>query len=99
MNEQSAKSRFPEAHSNYDEALERVAGGYREVEHLVQRNPASSVFLAFGVGIGIGVWLGSSMVHASRFRQPAPVAERLGRRVLEALSGMVPDSVSESLRR
>ncbi len=100
MSEQESRSRFPMPQSAYEEAVHRAARGYEEVEHMVQRNPASAVFVAFGLGVGLGVLLGNSIAHASYFREPERgMAERVGLRVLDALAGVLPESMSASLRR
>jgi hypothetical protein len=100
MATEGPKSRFPSPQSTYDEIVERAARSYHEVEHIVERNPASAVLLAFGLGVGLGVWLGSSLVEAQRYRRHEPgMAERIGRQVIEALTGVLPESVSANLRR
>lgn len=39
----------------YDSATEAMARGYRRTEGMIARNPAPSVFMAFGAGLGLGV--------------------------------------------
>src|SRR4051812_8843949 len=41
----------------YDTAREAFSHSYRRTEGMIARNPAPSVFVAFGVGLGLGVLL------------------------------------------
>lgn len=46
------------AQETYDELARRLQHGYTEAEHMVQRNPARSVGVAFGAGLLAGVVVG-----------------------------------------
>jgi hypothetical protein len=74
---------------------DRVAQGYHDVEEMIGRNPASSVLMVFGLGLGVGLWLGSALVEAERARRAhsATFTEKVGRQVLEAIAGVMPESI------
>jgi hypothetical protein len=101
MAAQGPRSRFPSPQTAYEEVRERATRGYHEVEEFIGRNPASSVLAVFGMGLGIGIWIGSSLVEAERRRraESASFTEKLGRQVLEAISGVMPESFSTRLQR
>jgi uncharacterized protein YjbJ (UPF0337 family) len=68
---------------------------YTEAERVVQQRPGQAVGIAFGLGIlsGLGValllhdWRRGSTISRSR-----SAAEHLGRQMLDALAGIMPDS-------
>lgn len=100
MAAQGSHSRFSEGATTYEEMKDRVARSYHDVEQVIVHNPASSVLMVFGLGLGVGLWLGSSLVEAERARRAhsASFTEKVGRQVLEALAGIMPESiVPESL--
>ncbi|MCE9553442.1 MAG: hypothetical protein K8T91_08715 [Planctomycetes bacterium] len=74
---------------------------YDDTEHLVEEHPASSVAVAFGLGFLSGVTLAVLLHHApqpSRLTQARSTAEDVGKHILDALSGMIPDSI-KNMRR
>ncbi len=50
-------------HHGYDVAREETMHRYRQAEGMIARNPASSVLLGFGVGMGLGVLLSVLLTH------------------------------------
>ena len=74
---------------------------YADSEHIVEEHPASSVAVAFGLGFLSGITLAVLLHHPpqpSRLTQARSTAEDVGRHILDALSGMVPDSL-KNMRR
>lgn len=78
-------------------ARERMQQGYSQVTECVASNPASALLVSFGVGFGVGVLIGYALSEAS----PPPsrwydlrTAENVGRRVLDSIAGVLPDSLS-----
>jgi hypothetical protein len=65
----------------------------------VVEQPLAAVLISFGVGFGLG------MLLSRAFHHPEPKthwydrksAEQLGRRLLDSMAGMVPESVSKRL--
>jgi hypothetical protein len=79
------------------EARDYVSRGYEQAEELVIRNPMSSVLVAFTVGLGVGLWLSVGFMGTQRSLHELSTSEkaqRLGRRMLDAMSRMVPESIS-----
>lgn len=68
-------------------------------QEMVSQHPMSTALVVFGVGLGIGVALGSLLSGAAT---PPPslgqraelAAEKLGRQMLDAISGILPDSIT-----
>lgn len=56
----------------------------------VMHNPASSAFLAFGIGLGVG--LAAVVLLSDTPRRQECSTHELGRRVLDALAGKLPPS-------
>jgi ElaB/YqjD/DUF883 family membrane-anchored ribosome-binding protein len=63
----------------YDKTSEKVGETYDKAMIYSSENPGTTVLIAFGIGLGLGLLLGSSATHRSsnRFAQP----------VINALSG------------
>jgi hypothetical protein len=73
---------------------------YEAAERCVAENPTSAVGVAFGVGLGIGLCVGLAMKSAMYDRRHAHqrLTERLGRQVLDALSSVLPESLTRAAR-
>ena len=70
-----------------------------QVDAQIESYPFTAVLLSFGVGLGVGLAVGSALadtINASR--QPATMAERVGRQVLESLSSALPESLGKRLK-
>jgi alkyl hydroperoxide reductase subunit AhpF len=52
---------------------------------MVKENPALSMMIVFGVGIGVGALVGEA-VSMSRARPSATMAERIGRQICDTLN-------------
>jgi len=68
----------------------------------VQEYPASSILVAFGIGLGLGVIVGHTLSDSmtttgSSRRNVERSMESLGRQVCEALRSSLPESVSRHL--
>ena len=69
---------------------------------LVSDYPLSAVLLVFGVGLGVGVALGSMLIgpvapHPSFVQRTERAAEKVGRQVLDAIAGVLPESLSKHM--
>jgi len=68
-------------------------------QDMVSQHPVSTALVVFGVGLGIGVALGSLLSGAATpppsFGQRAELAaEKLGRQMLDAINGILPDAIT-----
>jgi len=52
---------------------------------MVKENPALSMLVVFGVGIGVGALIGEA-ISMSRARPSATMAERIGRQICDTLN-------------
>jgi hypothetical protein len=76
--------------------------GYQGAEELVASHPAASALVAFGVGLGIGLLLGSSIAHSTDRRRSAAwvdrrKAEKFGRQMLDSLVDFLPEPLASRL--
>lgn len=87
---QKRESEGPAVH-----VVEQSTGMPRQV---IEQHPTSTALLAFGIGLGVGVCLGCMLTTSSEpptFGQRAEhAAEKLGRQMLDALAGVLPQSVA-----
>lgn len=74
--------------------------GYEAAEECVAEYPASAVGLAFGAGLGLGLCVGLALKSAIYERRSShrKMSERLGRQVLEAMSSVLPESLTSRVR-
>jgi hypothetical protein len=89
-----------------DEVSEEVSGylsrGASQVKAATRDHEGTAVLVALAAGFGVGILLGAAM--ASSHSQPKSwrdrvMAEGLGRRLLDRVEGMIPDVVSEYVRK
>jgi len=69
---------------------------------VVSDYPLSSVLVVFGIGLGVGVALGSIiagpvMPHPSFAQRTELAAEKLGRQMLDAIAGVLPESLAKHM--
>ena len=80
------------------EGYEAFRQGYAEAEKVVQQRPGQAVAVAFGLGLlsGLGVaLLLRDRHHDSQLSHGRDAAEHLGRQMLNAFAGMMPDSFTK----
>jgi len=65
-------------------------------ESAIKDHPLAMTLAVFGVGMGLGVVLGSALAEPMGLRKQ-PVAENLGRKILESISEYLPASVAKQL--
>lgn len=77
-----------------------LARGYATAEHCVSDHPASAVGVAFGVGLGLGLCVGLALKSSINARRVSHrrMSERVGRQVLEAMSSVLPESLSKRMQ-
>jgi hypothetical protein len=65
----------------------------------VGEHPLPSTFVAFGIGLGIGVLLGQSLSSSvgRRFQPEASTMEKFGRQAFEVLRSSLPETLSRHL--
>lgn len=65
---------------------------------MINQHPMSTALLVFGIGLGVGVLLGgmiSTPATPPTFGERAEhVAEKVGRQVLDAIAGVLPQSIA-----
>jgi hypothetical protein len=71
----------------------------RQPKQVVEEYPISSMLVVFGIGIGVGVVLSQALCEPiARAWQPEPsFTEKLGRSMYDAMSSMIPESVSRRM--
>ena len=77
-----------------------VAQAVAKAEGLVSHYPLSSVLVVFGVGLGVGVALGSILggpdtPRPSFGKRTELAAEKIGRQVLDSIAGVLPESLAK----
>lgn len=83
------------------EGYEALRQRYAEAEKVVQRRPGQAVVIAFGLGFlgGLGVaLLLRDRNHESSFAHGRTAAGHFGRKMSNALAGIMPDSLTKKSR-
>jgi len=65
-------------------------------ESAVQEYPLATTLALFGVGLGLGMMVGSSLAEPMGLRRQ-PTAENLGRKILDSIAEYLPASVQKQL--
>jgi len=65
-------------------------------ENAIQEHPLAMTLAMFGVGMGLGVALGAALAEPMGVRRQ-PVAENLGRKILDSIAEYLPASVQKQL--
>lgn len=65
-------------------------------ESAIQDHPLAMTLAVFGVGMGLGVMLGNALAEPIGLRKQ-PVAENLGRKILDSIAEYLPASVQKQL--
>jgi len=65
-------------------------------ESAIKDHPMAMTLAMFGVGMGLGVVIGSALAEPMGMRKQ-PVAEHLGRKILDSISEYLPASVAKQL--
>jgi hypothetical protein len=63
-------------------------------EDTIRENPVVATLALFGIGMGIGVFLGRSIAQSDRFR---PAAKPRMQRWLDSMSGALPESIRRQM--
>ncbi len=72
----------------------RLADLAAEPQHLVTDNPLSSTLIIFGAGIGLGLMMSSLLTDPIRHMvTPETSTEKMRRQLMEALQGVLPESL------
>lgn len=71
---------------------------------LISHYPLSSALVLFGIGLGVGVALGSILggpvlPHPSFGERTELAAGKLGRQMLDAIAGVLPESLSKHIAK
>lgn len=79
-----------------------LARAVAKSEGLVSDYPLSSVLLVFGIGLGVGVAVGSIlgapiMSRPSLGQRTELAAEKLGRQMLDAIASVLPESLAKHI--
>jgi hypothetical protein len=72
------------------------------VNQVVGTHPAAYVMTCFGLGVGIGIVIGHLLAESSPmnyFHHRETATERLGRNILDAVAGVLPESLAGRLHR
>ena len=67
------------ASETYDKTAQKVSETYEKAKHYSHENPGKTIFIALGIGFGLGLLLGASSHHRSR-------TSRIAEPVVNALS-------------
>jgi hypothetical protein len=65
-------------------------------EAAIHDNPLGITLAVFGAGLGLGVLLGCALAEPMGLK-PQPVADNIGRKILDAISEHLPASIQKQL--
>lgn len=78
--------------------VNRVAEYTQEGKELVEEYPVAALGIAFGVGVATGLAVACMLTEQSSPQRHWTVAHRLGEQLIEAMSSVLPESLSKPLR-
>jgi hypothetical protein len=81
--------------SQANRVADHLKEGYDAATECVADHPASSILVVFGVGCGLGLLLGHALAEPPRDERHHWAA--VGRHMLEAMRGYMPDALSKRL--
>lgn len=83
----------------YESAREQVGRRYRRVEGTIARNPASSVLIGFGLGVGVGALLGLALTRRESSWSPRYLGESMRDLPdrMRHLASRVPQSIRQGM--
>ena len=84
-----------------DQAAGYLRHSYGEMQECISEYPLASTLAAFGIGLGVGLLVGATIAGDTRPRArhwyDLGTAEDLGRRMLDAMAGALPDSIAKRI--
>jgi len=80
-----------------EEASRYMSRGASQVRELTRDHEGTAVLIGLAAGFGIGVLIGTALAprHESRSWKDRMMAEGIGRRMLERIEGMMPETISD----
>lgn len=79
-------------------AVRVIKGSAGMPQEMISQHPMSTALVVFGIGLGVGVLLGSLISTPATpptFSERAEhAAEKVGRQVLDAIAGVLPQSLA-----
>jgi hypothetical protein len=89
---QKQKSRVKEHQAVLDEPESSIDEYRRQAVQQFEQHPVAVTLGAFGLGIGLGAMIGAALA-GSRSSRVERTAESIGRRVLDSISDLLPNSL------
>jgi len=84
-------------HFESDASESPMASCAAAAESAIKEHPLAMTLALFGVGLGLGVVVGSALAEPMGLRRQ-PTAENLGRKILDSIAEYLPASVQKQLQ-
>ena len=94
---QNSRNEEQESSSTLEQVQTCISDSAEQMGQMVSDRPAASVAVFFGVGFGIGLLLSGLLVETVRPRRQS-TTERLGQSMMDALSKVLPESISSRMQ-
>lgn len=78
--------------------VNRVAEYTQEGKELMDDYPVATICVAFGVGVAAGLAIASLLTESPSPQRHWNVAHRLGEQLIDAMSSVLPETLSKPLR-